>query len=38
VTADGYKRLTNAQAGSYAEAVVAGRMSDPDGPSAARAE
>jgi proteasome beta subunit len=38
VTADGYKRLTNAQAGSYAEAVVAGRMTDPDGPSAARAE
>ncbi len=34
VTADGYQRLTDAQAGSYAEAVVAGRMSSPDGPSA----
>jgi proteasome beta subunit len=31
VTADGYQQLTDAQAGSYAEAVVAGRMTDPDG-------
>ena len=39
VTADGYQRLTDAQAGGYAEAVVAGRMTDPDGPSASmRAE
>jgi proteasome beta subunit len=34
VTADGYQRLTDAQAGGYAEAVVAGRMTAPDGPSA----
>jgi proteasome beta subunit len=34
VTADGYERLTDAQAGSYAEALIAGRMSDPDGPKA----
>jgi proteasome beta subunit len=32
VTADGYRRLTDAQAGAYAEAVVAGRMAEPDGP------
>ncbi|HUD38402.1 MAG TPA: proteasome subunit beta [Streptosporangiaceae bacterium] len=32
VTADGYRRLTDAQAGAYAEAVVAGRMTEPDGP------
>jgi len=35
VTADGYQRLTDAQAAAYAEAVVAGRMAAPDGPSAA---
>lgn len=34
VTADGYRRLTDAQAGSYAEAVVASRMTVPDGPQA----
>lgn len=34
VTADGYRRLTDAQAGSYAESIVAGRMSAPDGPAA----
>jgi len=35
VTADGYRRLTDAQAGAYAEAVVAGRMTEPDGPPSA---
>jgi proteasome beta subunit len=34
VTADGYRRLADAQAGSYAEAVVASRMTAPDGPQA----
>ncbi len=34
VTADGYQRLTDAEAGGYAEAVVEGRMRSPDGPSA----
>jgi proteasome beta subunit len=34
VSEDGYQRLTDAQAGSYAEAVVAGRMTEPDGPRA----
>jgi proteasome beta subunit len=37
VTADGYERLTDDQAGRYAEAVVAGRMSAPDGPAVPRA-
>jgi proteasome beta subunit len=32
VTADGYQRLSDEEAGSYAEAVVAERMSQPDGP------
>jgi proteasome beta subunit len=34
VTQDGYHRLTDAEAGRYAEAVVAERMQLPDGPSA----
>ncbi len=34
VTADGYRRLSDEEAGSYAESVIAGRMSDPDGPPA----
>ncbi|HEY3904927.1 MAG TPA: proteasome subunit beta [Streptosporangiaceae bacterium] len=38
VTADGYRRLTDAQSGNYAESVVAGRMSAPDGPQAAPRE
>jgi proteasome beta subunit len=35
VTQDGFRRLTDAQAASYAEAVVASRVSAPDGPRAA---
>jgi proteasome beta subunit len=35
VTQDGYQRLTDAEAGRYAEAVVAERMQFPDGPGAA---
>jgi len=34
VTADGYERLSDEQAGRYAEAVVAERMQQPDGPGA----
>jgi proteasome beta subunit len=34
VTADGYRRLSDDESGSYAEAVVNQRMSEPDGPSA----
>ncbi len=34
ITADGFQRLTDAEAGGYAEAVVEGRMRSPDGPSA----
>jgi proteasome beta subunit len=34
VTADGYQRLTDADAGRYAEMVVAERMQLPDGPAA----
>jgi len=34
VTADGYHRLTDEEAGDYAEAVVAERMQQPDGPEA----
>jgi proteasome beta subunit len=34
VTEDGYQRLTEAEAGRYAEAVVAERMQLPDGPAA----
>lgn len=33
VTADGYHRLTDEESGSYAQAVITERMSDPDGPS-----
>ena len=32
VTADGYQRLPEDEAGRYAESVVAGRMPEPDGP------
>jgi proteasome beta subunit len=32
ITADGYARLTDAQAGEYARAVVEGRAASPDGP------
>lgn len=35
VTADGYQRLTDEEAGSYAQSVLSGRMSEPDGPSSA---
>jgi len=34
VTADGYQRLTEEEAGQYAEAVVSERMQVPDGPAA----
>jgi len=34
VTADGYRRLTDEEAGRYAEAVVSSRMQLPDGPAA----
>lgn len=34
VTADGYRRLSDSEAGRYAESVVAGRMAEPDGPAA----
>jgi proteasome beta subunit len=34
VTADGYDRLSDEQAGQYAEAVVSERMQRPDGPGA----
>jgi proteasome beta subunit len=34
VTADGYRRLSDEEAGSYAQTVVTERMSDPDGPAA----
>ena len=34
ITADGYQRLTDEQAGEYARAVVEGRAASPDGPSA----
>jgi proteasome beta subunit len=34
ITADGYERLTDEQAGAYAQTVVEGRMTDPDGPHA----
>jgi proteasome beta subunit len=32
VTSDGYRRLTDAESQEYAEQVVQGRMSEPDGP------
>ncbi len=38
VTDDGYRRLTDAESGTYVESVVAGRMSAPDGPPAALRE
>jgi proteasome beta subunit len=38
VTEDGYRRLTDAEAGEYAQTVVAGRLSRPDGPSASLQE
>jgi proteasome beta subunit len=34
VTADGFGRLTDAEAATYAQAVIDGRMSEPDGPPA----
>ncbi len=34
VTADGYERLSDEQAGEYAQAVVTERMQQPDGPPA----
>jgi proteasome beta subunit len=34
VTADGFRRLTDAESGQYADAVVSGRMGAPDGPRA----
>jgi proteasome beta subunit len=34
VTAEGYQRLTDAEAGAYAQTVIEGRMQSPDGPSA----
>jgi proteasome beta subunit len=34
VTADGYHRLTDEQAGQYAQTVVSERMQEPDGPAA----
>jgi proteasome beta subunit len=34
ITADGFERLTDEQAGAYAQTVVEGRMADPDGPPA----
>ena len=35
ITADGYRRLTDEAAGEYAQAVLEGRMTEPDGPLAA---
>jgi proteasome beta subunit len=35
VSADGYQRLDDELAGSYVQAVIAGRMTDPDGPTVA---
>jgi proteasome beta subunit len=34
VTGEGYRRLTDAESGEYAQTVVDGRMRSPDGPSA----
>jgi len=34
VTADGFERLTDDDAGEYARTVIEGRMADPDGPTA----
>jgi proteasome beta subunit len=35
VTADGYRRLTEEETGSYAQSVIADRMTEPDGPTSA---
>jgi proteasome beta subunit len=34
VTADGFRRLSDAESEDYAQQVVQGRMSEPDGPTA----
>ena len=34
ITADGFERLTDEQAGAYAQTVIEGRLTDPDGPQA----
>jgi len=34
VTADGYERLSDAEAGAIAQSIVTGRMTEPDGPAA----
>jgi proteasome beta subunit len=34
ITADGYERLTDEQAGAFAQTVIEGRLTDPDGPPA----
>jgi proteasome beta subunit len=34
ITADGFERLTDEQAGGYAQTVIEGRLTDPDGPPA----
>ncbi len=34
ITADGFERLTDEQAGTYVQTVIQGRMTDPDGPPA----
>ena len=34
ITADGFQRLTDEQTGAYAQTVIEGRMTDPDGPPA----
>ena len=34
ITADGFERLTDEQSGAYAQTVIEGRMTDPDGPQA----
>ena len=35
ITADGFQRLTDEAAGQYAQAIIEGRMTEPDGPLAA---
>jgi proteasome beta subunit len=34
ITADGFERLTDEQAGAYAQTVIEGRLTNPDGPQA----
>jgi proteasome beta subunit len=34
ITADGFERLTDEQSGAYAQTVIEGRLTDPDGPPA----